>query len=60
MKVQQDFPAGSVVKSPLANAEDMSSIPGPGRSHVELSPCATTTEPMLWTQGAGSTEVCAP
>ena len=26
------FPGGSVVKNPPANAGDMSSIPGPGRS----------------------------
>ena len=28
-----DFPGGSVVKNPPANAEDMGSIPGAGRSH---------------------------
>ena len=28
-----DFPGGSVVKNPPANAGDMGSIPGPGRSH---------------------------
>ena len=28
------FPGGPVVKNPPANAEDTSSIPGPGRSHV--------------------------
>ena len=26
------FPGGSVVKNPFANAGDMSSTPGPGRS----------------------------
>ena len=42
-----DFPGGAVVKNPPANAGDMCSIPGPGRSHMateQLSPCATTTE----------------
>ena len=28
------FPGGLVVKNPLASAEDMGSIPGPGRSHM--------------------------
>ena len=28
------FPGGSVVKNPPANAGDMASIPGPGRSHM--------------------------
>ena len=29
-----DFPGGPGVKNPLAKAEDMGSIPGPGRFHV--------------------------
>ena len=29
-----DFPEGPVVKNPPANAEDMGSIPGPGRCHM--------------------------
>ena len=28
------FPSGPVVKNPSANAEDMGSSPGPGRSHM--------------------------
>ena len=42
--------AGSpVVKSFPANAGNTDSIPGSGRSHMprQLSPCATTTEPVL-------------
>ena len=31
---RRDFPGGAVVKNPPANAGDMSSIPGPGRSHM--------------------------
>ena len=31
---QMDFPGGAVVKSPPANAGDMGSSPGPGRSHT--------------------------
>ena len=43
-----DFPGGSVVKNPPANARDTSSIPDLGRSHMlQLSPCATTTEPAF-------------
>ena len=32
-----DFPGGSVVKNPPANAGDMGSSPGPGRSHMPWS-----------------------
>ncbi|XP_057410948.1 interferon-related developmental regulator 2 isoform X2 [Balaenoptera acutorostrata] len=32
-----DFPGGSVVKNPLANAGDTSSSPSPGRSHMPRS-----------------------
>ena len=31
------FPGGAVVKSPPANAGDMGSSPGPGRSHMPRS-----------------------
>ena len=30
---KEGFPGGAVVKNPPANAGDMSSSPGPGRSH---------------------------
>ena len=30
---KRDFPGGPVVKNPPANAGDVNSIPGPGRSH---------------------------
>ena len=33
----QGFPGGAVVKSPPANAGDMGSSPGPGRSHMSGS-----------------------
>ena len=33
----QDFPAGTVVKNPPANAGDMGSSPGPGRLHMPRS-----------------------
>ena len=35
--VHRDFPGGSVVKNPPANAGDTGSIPGPGRSHMPQS-----------------------
>ena len=43
------FPGGTVIKNPPANAGDTGLSPGPGRSHMaveQLSPCATTTEPV--------------
>ena len=33
----RDFPGGSVVKNPPANAGDMGSSPSPGRSHMSWS-----------------------
>ena len=38
------FPGGAVVKNPPANAGDTGLSPGPGRSHMPWSLCATTTE----------------
>ena len=32
-----DFPGGTVVKNPPANAGNTGSIPGPGRSHMPRS-----------------------
>ena len=34
MKYKQHFPGGAVVKNLPANAGDMGSSPGPGRSHM--------------------------
>ena len=45
------FPAGSVVKNQFANAGDTGSIPSLGRSHMQLSPCTATIEPVLWNPG---------
>ena len=33
----EDFPGGTVVKNPPANAGDTGLIPGPGRSHMPRS-----------------------
>ena len=35
----RDFAGVAVVKTPPANAGDMGSIPGPGRSHIPQSSC---------------------
>ena len=46
----RDFPGGTVVGNPPANAGGTGSIPGLGRfprAAEQLSPCATTTEPAL-------------
>ena len=43
-----NFPGGTVIKNPPADAGDTGLSPGLGRSHMpqeQLSPCATTTEP---------------
>ena len=41
-----DFPDGSVVKNPPANAEDTGSIPSTGRLHMPRGNCwARTREP---------------
>ena len=38
LKIQsRDFPGGTVVKNPPANAGDTGSSPGPGRSHMPQS-----------------------
>ena len=34
---ERGFPGGTVVKNPPANAGDMGSSPGPGRSHMPRS-----------------------
>ena len=44
----RDFPGGSAVKNPPANAGNTSSIPDPGRSHMlQLSPCTVTNKPAF-------------
>ena len=37
IKKTEDFPGGTVVKNPPADAGDMGSIPGPGGSHMPRS-----------------------
>ena len=46
----QGFPHDSAEKNQPANAGDMGSISGLGRSRMpleQLSPCTTTTEPVV-------------
>ena len=42
-----DFPGDAVDKNLPVNAGYTGLIPSPGRFHMQLSPCATTTEPPL-------------
>ena len=61
-----DFPGGTVVKNPPANAEDKGSSPGPGRSHMPWSNkahvpqllilCSRACEPQLLSPRATTTE----
>ena len=55
----QDFPGGAVVKNPPANAGDTGSSPRSGKiphATEQLSPYATTTESVLWSLRATTTE----
>jgi len=53
----QGFPGLSVVKNPPANEGDTGLIPAPEEPTAEeqLSPCTTTTEPVLESLGAATT-----
>ena len=64
------FPGGAVVRNPPANAGDMGSSPGPGRSHMPrsneapapqlLSLRSRAHEPQLLSPSATTTEAHAP
>ena len=46
-QTEQDFPGSPVVKNPPASAEDIGSIPDPGRFHMlQGNPYTATTEPL--------------
>ena len=51
---RKGFLGGSVVRNPPADAGDMGSSSGLGRSHM---PCITTIEPVLWRPGATTVEL---
>ena len=57
------FPGSPWVKSLPCNAGDTSFNPRSGKiPHAveQLNPCTTTTEPMLWSLGAATTEPLCP
>ena len=57
------FPGGTVVKDPPANAGEHGFEPWSGKiphAAERLSPCATTTEPALYSPRATTTEARAP
>ena len=66
----EGFPGGAVVRNPPANAGDMGSSPGPGRSHMPWSNSARAPqrlslrsrahEAQLLSPRATTTEACAP
>ena len=66
----QDFPVGTIVKNPIANARDMGLIPNPERFHMPqsnqacgpqlLSPCSRARERQLLGPSAATTEAHAP
>lgn len=52
-----ELPGGSEVKNPPADERDAGWIPGLGRSPLEATkPSATTSEPVLQSPGAATTE----
>ena len=53
-------PRGTAVKILRVSAGDAGSIPVPRRSHVQLSPCATTTELVLWSPESVPMQACRP
>ena len=69
-QAERDFPGGAVVKNPPANAGDMGSSPGPGRSHMPwsnyahapqlLSVHSRAREPQLLSPCATTTEAHVP
>lgn len=57
------FPDCPVSSESTANAGDVSLIPGhkPDRTWDESTgPCATASEPALWSPQASTTEACMP
>ena len=66
----QDFPGGTIVKNPIANARDMGLIPDPERFHMPqsnlacapqpLSPCSRARERQLLGPSAATAEARAP
>ena len=58
-----DLPGSPAVKKPPANARDMDSKPGLGRSHMPRSGWALAPQvpkPELWSLGTAAPEACLP
>ena len=58
--MSRDFPGGTVVKNPPANAGDMGSIPGPGRSHMTWSNWAYAPQLLSLRSGAREPQLLNP
>ena len=56
----RDFPGGTVVKSPPANAGDTGSIPGPGRSHMPQSNEARAPQLLILRSRARKPQLLSP
>ena len=54
------FPCGTVVKNPPANAGDMGSSPGLGRSHMPQSNWARVPQLLDLHSGAGEAQLLKP
>ena len=57
---EPDFPGGSVVKNPPANAGVMGSIPDPGRSHMPWSNWSHVPQLLTLRSGAQEPQVLSP
>ena len=55
-----DFPGGTVVKNPPANAGDMGSIAGPGRSHMPQSNWARAPQLLSLRSRAHKPQLLSP
>ena len=55
-----DFPGGAVVEGPPANAGDMGSSPGPGRSHVPRGSWAHVPQLLSLSSGARKPQLRSP
>ena len=56
----QGFPGGTVVENPPANAVDMGSSPGPGRSHMPRSSWARVPQLLSLRSGAHEPQLLSP
>ena len=59
-KGERGFPGGAVVGNPPANAGDMGSGPGPGRSHVPRSNWVRAPQLLSLRSGAREPQLLKP